>query len=570
MCGIVSILNLDPVKSPVADLRRQALAMARKIRHRGPDWSGIFSDEHAILVHERLSIVDVEHGAQPLIDTLQGTVLAVNGEIYNHQELRHGLREAHDFQTLSDCEVILYLYDELKPRDFLNRMNGIFAFVLYDPKRETYLIARDPIGVIPLYVGWDRHDHLYVASEMKALVGHCDRIREVPPGHFFLGHEADKGFQRYYEPDWAAPGHVPAEPYDPVRLRAALEAAVRRQLMCDVPYGVLISGGVDSSLVSAIAAQYREGRVEEGGSSPAWWPRIHSFAIGLKGAPDLAPARLVADHIGAIHHETHFSVQEGLDALSDVIYHLETFDVTTIRASTPMYLLMRKIRAMGIKMVLSGEGADEIFGGYLYFHKAPDGPELHFETVRKLQKLHLYDCARANKSSAAWGVEARVPFLDREFLDVAMRMDPSMKLPRNAARPRPIEKFPLRQAFDGFIPDEVLWRQKEQFSDGVGYAWINALKATAEREISDGMMAGAAERFPVKTPETKEAYFYRQLFEHHFPSATAVNCVPFERSVACSTETALRWDASFAKLTDPSGRAVMDVHDQGYQSPGKA
>jgi asparagine synthase (glutamine-hydrolysing) len=419
-------------------------------------------------------------------------------------------------------------------------------------------------------VGWDRHDHLYVASEMKALVGHCDRIREVPPGHFFLGHEADKGFQRYYEPDWAAPGHVPAEPYDPARLRAALEAAVRRQLMCDVPYGVLISGGVDSSLVSAIAAQYREGRVEEGGSSPAWWPRIHSFAIGLKGAPDLAPARLVADHIGAIHHETHFTVQEGLDALSDVIHHVETFDVTTLRASTPMYLLMRKIRAMGIKMVLSGEGADEIFGGYLYFHKAPDGPELHFETVRKLQKLHLYDCARANKSSAAWGVEARVPFLDREFLDVAMRMDPSMKLPRNAARPRPIEKFPLRQAFAGFIPDEVLWRQKEQFSDGVGYAWINALKATAEREISDGMMAGAAERFPVKTPETKEAYFYRQLFEHHFPSATAVNCVPFERSVACSTETALRWDASFAKLTDPSGRAVMDVHDQGYQSPGKA
>jgi len=569
MCGIVSILNLDPVKSPVADLRRQALAMARKIRHRGPDWSGIFSDDHAILVHERLSIVDVEHGAQPLIDTLQGTVLAVNGEIYNHQDLRHGLRETHDFQTLSDCEVILYLYDELKPRDFLNRMNGIFAFVLYDPKRETYLIARDPIGVIPLYVGWDRHDHLYVASEMKALAGHCERIREVPPGHCFLGHEADKGFQRYYEPDWAAPGHVPSEPYDPVALRAALEAAVHRQLMCDVPYGVLISGGVDSSLISAIAAKYSEKRIETGDAAPAWWPRIHSFAIGLKGAPDLAPARLVADHIGAIHHEIHFTVQEGLDALSDVIYHVETFDVTTIRASTPMYLLMRKIRAMGIKMVLSGEGADEIFGGYLYFHKAPDGPELHFETVRKLQKLHLYDCARANKSSAAWGVEARVPFLDREFLDVAMRMDPSVKLPRNAARPKPIEKFPLRQAFDGFIPDEVLWRQKEQFSDGVGYAWINALKATAEREISDSMMAGAAERFPVKTPETKEAYFYRQLFEHHFPSATAVNCVPYERSVACSTETALRWDASFAKLTDPSGRAVMDVHDQGYQESGK-
>ncbi|MDR3683369.1 MAG: asparagine synthase B [Geothrix sp.] len=565
MCGILSILNLDPARSNAAELRRQALAMARKIRHRGPDWSGIFSDDHAILVHERLSIVDVEHGAQPLIDTLQGTVLAVNGEIYNHQDLRHGLRETHDFQTLSDCEVILYLYDELQPRDFLNRMNGIFAFVLYDPKRETFLIARDPIGVIPLYVGWDRQENLYVASEMKALVGHCERIREVPPGHFYLGHEPDKGFQPYYEPDWAQPGHIPAEPYDPAALRAALEAAVRRQLMCDVPYGVLISGGVDSSIISAIAAKYREGRVEEGGTAPAWWPRIHSFAVGLEGAPDLAPARKVAESIGAIHHEIHFTVQEGLDALSDVIYHVETFDITTIRASTPMYLLMRKIRAMGIKMVLSGEGADEIFGGYLYFHKAPDGPELHAELVRKLQKLHLYDCARANKSSAAWGVEARVPFLDREFLDVAMRMDPSAKLPRNAARPRPIEKYPLRQAFDGAIPDEVLWRQKEQFSDGVGYAWINALKATAEREVTDNMMQGAAERFPVKTPETKEAYFYRQIFEHHFPSATAVNCVPFERSVACSTETALRWDASFAKMADPSGRAVMDIHDQGYQ-----
>lgn len=565
MCGIVTILGIDPARSNPAELRRQGLAMARKIRHRGPDWSGIYSDERAVLVHERLSIVDVEHGAQPLVDTLQGTVLAVNGEIYNHRELRKGLREPHDFQTLSDCEVILYLYDELPPRDFLNRMNGIFGFVLYDPKRETFLIARDPIGVIPLYAGWDREENLYVASEMKALAGHCERIREVPPGHFFLGHEADKGFQRYYEPDWAAPGHVPDTPYDPPALRSALEAAVRRQLMCDVPYGVLISGGVDSSLVAALAARHREGRVEEDERSPAWWPQIHSFAIGLAGAPDLAPARLVAGHIGAIHHEIHFTVQEGLDALSDVIYHLETFDITTIRASTPMYLLMRKIRAMGIKMVLSGEGADEIFGGYLYFHKAPDGAELHAETVRKLQKLHLYDCARANKASAAWGVEARVPFLDREFLDVAMRLDPSVKLPRNAPRPRPIEKYPLRKAFEGLIPDEVLWRQKEQFSDGVGYAWINALKATADRDISDGMLRGAAERFPVKTPETKEAYLYRQIFEHHFPSATAVNCVPFERSVACSTETALRWDEAFARMADPSGRAVMDIHDQGYR-----
>jgi asparagine synthase (glutamine-hydrolysing) len=564
MCGILAVLDIDPAHGRAPDLRRQALTLARKIRHRGPDWSGVFSDDRAILVHERLAIVDVEHGAQPLVDSRTGAVLAVNGEIYNHAALRGGLAQPHDFQTRSDCEVILYLYDERAPREFLNALNGIFAFVLYDPRRQTYLIARDPIGVIPLYLGWDRHERLYVASEMKALVGVCDRIREFPPGHFYLGHEREKGFQRYYEPRWADESSVPAAPYDASALRAALEAAVHRQLMCDVPYGVLISGGVDSSLVASIAAKYRDGRVEDGDQGPSWWPRIHSFAVGLEGAPDLAPARRVAEHIGAIHHELHFTVQEGLDALSDVVYHLETFDITTIRASTPMYLMMRKIRAMGIKMVLSGEGADEIFGGYLYFHKAPDGAELHAESVRKLQKLHLYDCARANKAGAAWGVEVRVPFLDREFLDVAMALDPAVKLPRNAPRARPIEKFPLRRAFEGAIPDEVLWRQKEQFSDGVGYSWIDGIKAHAEHEISDAMLRGAAERFPVKTPETKEAYLYRQLFEHHFPSATAVNCVPWERSVACSTETALRWDAAFATMADPSGRAVRDVHLEGY------
>jgi asparagine synthase (glutamine-hydrolysing) len=560
MCGIVTILNLHPSRSNAAELRKVALGMAKKLRHRGPDWSGIYSDSHAILAHERLSIVDVEHGAQPLIDVLTGNVLAVNGEIYNHKDLRSALRNRHDFQTASDCEVILYLYDELGPRDFLNRMNGIFAFVLYDARRNSYLIARDPIGVVPLYVGWDRQDHLYVASEMKALVGHCERIREFPPGHFYAGHEADKGFQRYYEPQWMEEGFTPREEYDPRVLRDALEAAVRRQLMCDVPYGVLISGGVDSSIISSIAAKFREGRVEEEGKSPAWWPRIHSFSIGLQDAPDLAPARKVADHIGAVHHEIHFTVQEGLDALSDVIYHLETFDLTTVRASTPMYLMMRKIRTMGIKMVLSGEGADEIFGGYLYFHKAPSGEELHKETVRKLQKLHLYDCLRANKSSAAWGVEARVPFLDREFLDVAMAIKPELKLPYKAPTPRPMEKFILRDAFAGYVPDEVLWRQKEQFSDGVGYGWIHSLKDHAEHEVTDGMMRGAAERFPVKTPETKEGYLYRQLFEHHFPSATAVNCVPFERSVACSTAIALEWDEAFKKMADPSGRSVLGVH----------
>ncbi len=564
MCGILTILDINPAQSSAGDLRRQALAMARKIRHRGPDWSGIWSDDRAILVHERLSIVDVEHGAQPLVDTLTGNVLAVNGEIYNHKELRQSLRNDHDFQTLSDCEVLLYLYNEGDPKAFLNRVNGIFAFVLYDPKRGTYLIARDPIGVVPLYVGWDREERLYVASEMKALIPQCERIREVPPGHYFLGHEAEKGFQKYYEPAWAEPGFYPSQPFDPVVLREALEAAVRRQLMCDVPYGVLISGGVDSSIIAAMAARHREGRVEDDERGPAWWPRIHSFSVGLKGAPDLAPARKVADHIGAIHHEIHFTVQEGLDALSDVIYHLETFDITSIRASTPMYLMMRKIRAMGIKMILSGEGADEIFGGYLYFHKAPDGHALHDETVQKLQKLHLYDCLRANKSSAAWGVEARVPFLDREFLDVAMMLDPELKIPRNAKHEKPIEKYLLRNAFDGTLPDEILWRQKEQFSDGVGYAWINGLKAHAEHEISDSMMRGAHERFPVKTPETKEAYLYRQFFEHHFPSATAVNCVPFERSIACSTATALLWDEAFQKMVDPSGRAVMDVHETGY------
>lgn len=572
MCGLIAILNIDAARGATAELRRSALEMAAKIRHRGPDWSGIYSDEHAVLVHERLAIVDVEHGAQPLVDAGSGSVLAVNGEIYNHQDLRRQLRQPHAFQTASDCEVILYLYDELAPRDFLNRLNGIFAFVLYDPRRNTWLIARDPIGVIPLYLGWDDADNLYAASEMKALVPRCERIVEFPPGHFFLGDEQGKGFQRYYEPAWAAPGCVPDQPYAPAVLREALVAAVRRQLMSDVPFGVLISGGVDSSLIAAIAALHCEGRSEAGGEVPSWWPRIHSFAIGLAGAPDLAPARRVAKYIGAVHHEIRFTVQEGLDALSDVIYHLETFDLTTIRAATPMYLLMRKIRTLGIKMVLSGEGADEIFGGYLYFHKAPDGTALHQETVRKLQKLHLYDCARANKAGAAWGIEVRVPFLDRDFLDIAMSLAPRIKLPYAAAHPHPIEKWPLRKAFAGYLPDDVLWRQKEQFSDGVGYAWIAALKSAAEQQVSDRQMAGAAERFPVKTPESKEAYLYRRLFEQHFPAATCVACVPFERSVACSTAIALEWDAAFMNRVDPSGLAVADVHvasGSRPQAPGR-
>jgi asparagine synthase (glutamine-hydrolysing) len=570
MCGILAVFNLDPARPIHSGLRGQALAMVKKIRHRGPDWSGIYSSERAILLHERLSIVDVEHGAQPLVDRKNGNILGVNGEIYNHKDLRRELKNPHEFQTSSDCEVLLYLYDEGHPKEFLNRVNGIFAFVLYDPQRNTFLIARDPIGVNPLYVGWDRQENLYVASEMKALVDTCERIREVPPGHYFMGHEAEKGFQKYYEPAWAKPGFYPSEPYDPARLRTALESAVHRQLMSDVPYGVLISGGVDSSIVASIATKFSARRVEDNDSTAAWWPRLHSFAIGLKDGPDLVPAKKVADYIGSVHHEIHYTSQEGIDALSDVIYHLESFDITSIRATTPMYLLMRKVHAMGIKMILSGEGADEIFGGYLYFHKAPNGRELHDETIRKIQKLHLYDCARANKACAAWGVEARVPFLDREFLDTAMMLDPEIKVPRNAPHTHPIEKWPLRKAFEGYIPDEILWRQKEQFSDGVGYGWINALKETAEREISDGMMRGASERFPVKTPETKEAYLYRQIFESHFPNATAINCVPWERSVACSTEIALKWDAAFQQMVDPSGRAVTDVHTEAYKQPSPA
>jgi asparagine synthase (glutamine-hydrolysing) len=563
MCGILAILNIDSSRTNCDELRATALAMARKIRHRGPDWSGIYSDQRAILVHERLSIVDVEHGAQPLIDLATKRVLAVNGEIYNHRELRGSLTKDHEFQTGSDCEVILYLHDELSPSEYLNRLNGIFAFVLYDPAAKRWLVARDPIGVVPLYLGWDRADNLYVASEMKALVPGCERIVEFPPGHYYSSAEVARGFLRYYQPAWLGEASKPSEHYDEKSLRRSLESAVSRQMMSDVPYGVLISGGVDSSIVASIAAKYREGRIEDGGTTPAWWPRIHSFAIGLKGAPDLAPARAVADYIGAIHHEVNFTVQEGVDALTDVIYHLETFDITTIRAATPMYLLMRKIRAMGIKMVLSGEGADEIFGGYLYFHKAPDGAALHEETKRKLSRLHLYDCARANKASAAWGIEARVPFLDRDFLDVAMNLDPRVKLPYAAPYPRPIEKWPLRKAFVGYIPDAVLWRQKEQFSDGVGYAWIAALKATAEQQVSDTQMAGAAERFPAKTPESKEAYLYRRIFEQHFGLATCIACVPFERSIACSTAVALEWDAAFKGSVDPSGRAVVDVHVAG-------
>jgi len=551
MCGILALLELaeEPQK-----LRRGSLALVKKLRHRGPDWSGVYSDDKAILCHERLAIVDVMSGAQPLIDASTGSVLAVNGEIYNHNELASQyLKQKHNFQTKSDCEVLLYLYDEMGA-DFLNLLNGIFAFVLYDKARNTYLIARDHLGIIPLYMGRDEHGTLHVASELKAIVDVCKSVEEFPPGHYYSGDK--KTFVKYYNPAWNRTDILPSIPAQDEVLAKALEGAVRRQLMCDVPYGVLISGGVDSSVISALAARLSARRVESQGQEPAWWPQLHSFSVGLKDSPDLKMARKVANHIGSTHHEIHFTVQEGLDAISDVIYHLETFDITTIRAATPMYLMARKIRAMGIKMILSGEGADEVFGGYLYFHKAPDAQEFHEELLRKLSMLHKYDCLRANKAMAAWGIEARVPFLDKEFLDVAMAIDPSDKMCGKGK----IEKFILRHAFKGLIPDEILWRQKEQFSDGVGYSWIDSLKAHAELEVTDALFKNAHHRFPEKTPSTKEGYWYRSIFESHFRNPAAIKLIPDGPSVACSTPTAIKWDKAFSQMADPSGRAVRDVH----------
>ena len=552
MCSILGIFEIQGDPGP---LRKKALELSRLQRHRGPDWSGLFACDRAILAHERLAIVDIEHGAQPLFDPTGQVALAVNGEIYNHKELEKELAEPYAFQTGSDCEVILALYEQ-RGADFLNDLSGIFAFALYDQRHGRYLIARDPIGVMPLYTGYDEDGQFYVASEMKALVGVCKSLQEFPPGHY-LDSEVGKPVQ-YYKPSWVDYDTVAATPLEPARLRESLEDAVQRQLMSDVPYGVLLSGGLDSSLTSALARRHSERRVEDGERSEAWWPRLHSFAIGLEGSPDLEAARIAAEHIGTVHHGFQFTVQEGIDALSDVIYHLETFDVTTVRAATPMYLMARRIKAMGIKMVFTGEGADEIFGGYLYFHKAPDARELHAETVRKLDGLHLFDLLRANKSMAAWGIEARVPFLDREFLDVAMAFDPEEKMVKNGR----IEKHALRSAFEGYLPDEILWRQKEQFSDGVGYSWIDSLKEHAEHEVSDAQLARAGLRFAINPPGTKEAYLYRSMFESHFPTDAAARCVPEGPSIACSTPTAIAWDEAWAEHADPSGRAVRGVHNE--------
>ncbi len=550
MCGIVGAFDL---KTDSGELRTQVLDMSKKLRHRGPDWSGIYCGKKAILAHERLSIVDPESGRQPLYSVDKKLILAVNGEIYNHLDIRNSLNGSYSFTTHSDCEVILALYQK-KGKDFLEDLSGIFAFALYDEEKDVYLIARDPIGINPLYMGWDKLGQFYVASELKALEGVCSKIEEFLPGHYYYSPEGE--MKKWYTRDWMEYEAVKNQGADIQALHDALEKAVHKQLMSDVPYGVLLSGGLDSSVISAIAAKYARKRIESGDTQEAWWPRLHSFAVGLEGSPDLAAARKVADHLDTVHHEIHFTIEEGLDAIRDVIYHVETYDVTTIRASTPMYLLARVIKSMGIKMVLSGEGADEVFGGYLYFHKAPSAQAFHEETVRKLSKLHLYDCLRANKSLSAWGVEGRVPFLDKEFLDVAMRLNPEEKMARNGR----MEKWVVRKAFESYLPESVVWRQKEQFSDGVGYSWIDTLKQVANERVTDEMMASAKFRFPINTPMSKEEYHYRAIFEEHFPSDSAASCVPSVPSIACSTPVALEWDASFRNNADPSGRSVKAVH----------
>ncbi|WP_379968778.1 asparagine synthase B [Epilithonimonas sp. UC225_85] len=553
MCGIVCVFD---TKQKNEVIRPQILEMSKKIRHRGPDWSGIYQHDNVIFSHERLAIVDPTSGKQPLFTKDKKVALAVNGEIYNHQELRLEFPD-YEFLTQSDCEVILALYKR-DGKNFLEKLNGIFAFALYDEENDAYLIGRDHMGIVPLYMGWDKNGSFYVASELKSLEGVCNKIEEFLPGHFLYSKDGQE-LQQWYKRDWTDFENVKDNETDIAAIRKGLEEAVHRQLMSDVPYGVLLSGGLDSSIIAAVTAKYARQRIESGDTQEAWYPRLHSFAVGLEGSPDLAAARKAADHIGSVHHEIKYTVQEGLDAIKDVIYHLETYDVTTIRASTPMYLLARVIKSMGIKMVLSGEGSDELFGGYLYFHKAPSAQAFHEETVRKLGKLHLYDCLRANKSLMAWGIEGRVPFLDKEFMDVAMNVNPKDKM----ITPERMEKWVLRKAFEDLLPESIAWRQKEQFSDGVGYSWIDTLKQVAEDEVTDEMMANAKFRFPINVPMSKEEYRYRTIFESHFPSDSAASCVPSVPSVACSTPVALEWDEAFKKMNDPSGRAVK-VHETAY------
>ena len=554
MCGIVAAFSLSQPEK----IRNQVLEMSGKIRHRGPDWSGIYSSKNAILAHERLSIVDPKSGKQPLYSKDKNLILAANGEIYNHQEIKSNLKTNYEFLTNSDCEVILALYNE-KGSDFLEDLNGIFSFALYDEKKDFYLIARDHMGIIPLYMGWDKEDNFFVASELKALEGYCQEIKLFPPGHYFSSEDGQ--LTKWYQRDWDNYENVKDNTTNISHIKESLYKAVKRQLMSDVPYGVLLSGGLDSSITTAIAKTYCQNRIETKDQKKAWWPSLHSFSVGLKDSPDLLAAKKASVHIGTIHHEIIFTVQEGLDAIKDVIYHLETYDVTTIRASTPMYLMARVIKSMGIKMVISGEGADEIFGGYLYFYKAPNAEEFHKETVRKLNKLHQYDCLRANKSLAAWGIEGRVPFLDKEFLDVAMSLNPSDKMISEGK----MEKWILRKAFEDLLPKEILWRQKEQFSDGVGYNWIDKLKELVNDKVSDDLFEKSKEKFPINPPLNKEEFYYRTIFKSIFPSDTAALSVPSEPSVACSSKAALNWDASFLRKNDPSGRAINN-HENNYKN----
>ena len=554
MCGIVCALD---IKESSNKLRADVLEMSKKLRHRGPDWNGIYADDNVILAHERLAIVDPKSGKQPLLSHDGRYVLAANGEIYNHNELRKGLKNNYKFLTKSDCEVIIALYNE-KGEKFIDDLNGIFGFVIYDKINKEFLIARDHIGIIPLYMGWDSAGTLFVASELKALEGRCKKIEVFPPGH--LMSSKDCLLKKWYKRDWMSYDNVSDNKTSIENLKKSLEDAVYRQLMSDVPYGVLLSGGLDSSITSALAKKFSKKRIETQDAEEAWYPQLHSFSVGLVGSPDLEAAKLVAEKIGSIHHEINFTIQEGLDAIRDVIYHIETYDVTTVRASTPMYLMARVIKSMGIKMVLSGEGADEIFGGYLYFHKAPNSKEFHKETVRKIDKLYQYDCLRANKSLAAWGIEGRVPFLDKEFIDVAMRINPEDKMITNER----MEKWVLRKSFETYLPKEVAWRQKEQFSDGVGYSWIDSLKDLVNKEVSDNDFINASKRFPFQTPQNKEEYYYRSIFEEHFPSKTSAETVPSVPSVACSTPIAIEWDKSFKNLNDPSGRSIQNIHKDSY------
>lgn len=563
MCGILAVLNSTD-EGP--DMRSRVLARSRRQRHRGPDWSGMHQHGNNFLAHERLAIIDPASGDQPLFNEDKSIIVAVNGEIYNYKALMQHIKEkcpGKKFATQSDCEVISHLY-ELHGSECASMLDGFFAFIVLDTRDNSFFLARDPIGVTCMYIGWGKDGSVWVANEMKCLKDDCVRFQQFPPGHYYSSKEGE--FKRYFNPKFytdfdAKPERFPSEPLDLPKLRAAFEKAVEKRLMSDVPFGVLLSGGLDSSLVAACAKRII-------GERGTLWGNLHSFCVGLEGSPDLIAARQVADYLKTDHHEFNFTVQEGIDAISDVIYHIETYDVTTIRASTPMFLMSRKIKALGVKMVVSGEGSDEVFGGYLYFHKAPNKEEFHSETVRKIQALHKFDCLRANKSTMAWGVEARVPFLDKEFLDVAMSIDPAEKMiDKSKGR---IEKYILRKAFDTpedpYLPAEVLWRQKEQFSDGVGYSWIDGLKAHAEELITDAQLKAAEHRYPDNTPTTKEGYWYRTMFEQHFPQRAAADTVPGGPSVACSTAAAIAWDASWAGKNDPSGRAVAGVHDSAYDA----